>query len=433
MVPELANDDTLVGQELAGKYLVVSRLGAGGFGTVYSARNLALGTDVAVKVSRGPDADARTLREAQAAAGLRSPYTVRVYDVGRLAGGALFIVMELLPGRSLREWLTTRGTLPVALAASWIGHVCSALHEAHAQGLVHRDLKPSNLFVFEGPNLETHLKLLDFGLVKSVEAPSGEVTQSGTLIGSHLYMSPEQVRGVDVTQQSDIWALGVVLYEALSGKRPFERDTPNATLVAIASEPPRPLAEVAPGLPDEMYRIVSRCLRKAPKERFSSVRSLGSAFAALATPLIREGSSGEFASVSRDPERAEATADTRARREGRGVRWVVLAALAILSLAWFTRRSSEPRGTTSAALPSALSAAPRKAPREPSVSAAPAFPAPAPPGATEPDTTKADAGWKRATPSATAATPSARPTLAATEPSVPSTAPSSRLVLDPDF
>jgi serine/threonine protein kinase len=449
-------EDPLLGQELAGKYRVVARLGAGGFGTVYSALNLALGTEVAVKVGRGREADARMLREARAAARLRGPHTVRVYDVGQLPGGAPFIVMELLPGRSLKERLATGGPLPIGLAAHWLGQVCAALHEAHAEGLVHRDLKPSNLFVVEGPTLEAHLKLLDFGLVKSVETPQGDTTQSGQLLGSPQYMSPEQVRGVRVDSSSDIWSLGVVLYECLSGKLPFQRDTATGTLVAIASEPPRPLAEVAPGLPDAVHEVVSRCLRKAPHERFESARALASALAPLGTVAL--GAPASFAPPRTATEdTSEVTWDTRGlaitRRDalahgtrparGRSLRGqrralvlLLLGASGALLVYWVGGRLS-PRlpeaDPPETATPAAPTLAPRESPGRAVDRSQPAAP-PRPIGVALPSARRR--GTPAPTASASERTPSPtrkRPAAETTGPAPASGLPSSRLVVDPNF
>jgi serine/threonine protein kinase len=274
--------DPLIGRELIDKYRVLARLGAGGFGTVYSALNLDLGTEVAIKVSHDPGSDARALREARAASRLRSPYSVRVFDVGRV-DGALFIVMEPLPGRSLRRYLREQGPLPVELASKWLSQVCGALHEAHSLGFLHRDVKPSNLFVVEATGIEPHLKLLDFGIAKSLDAASGsDATDSGQVLGSPSYMAPEQVRGAQLTHHVDVWGLGVVLYECLSGRLPFERESASAVLVAIAAEPATPLDAVARHLPEPVIAIVDRCLRKAPLERFASAQVLGDALSELA-------------------------------------------------------------------------------------------------------------------------------------------------------
>lgn len=274
--------DPLIGRDLIEKYRVLARLGAGGFGAVYSALNLDLGTEVAIKVSHKPGGDERALREARTAAQLRSPYSVRVFDVGRV-DGSLFIVMELLPGRSLRRYLREQGPLPVELASKWLSQVCGALHEAHSLGFLHRDVKPSNLFVVEATGIEPHLKLLDFGIAKSLDAATrSDATDSGQVLGSPSYMAPEQVRGAQLTHHVDVWGLGVVLYECLSDRLPFERESASAVLVAIASEPATPLDAVAKHLPEPVTELVDRCLRKAPLERFASAQALGDALSELA-------------------------------------------------------------------------------------------------------------------------------------------------------
>jgi serine/threonine-protein kinase len=190
-----SHNDPLLGVVLSDRYRLLRRLGQGGFATVYAATNIALGTEVAIKVSRRSGDDALVMREAKAAAQLRSPYSVRVFDLGRLHDGALYIVMESLQGRSLRQYLQEVGPLTVSRAASWLVQVCAALREAHALGLVHRDIKPSNLFVVEGPHVTPHVKLLDFGLAKQAEsAKANNLTESGVLVGSPLYMAPEYAR-----------------------------------------------------------------------------------------------------------------------------------------------------------------------------------------------------------------------------------------------
>jgi eukaryotic-like serine/threonine-protein kinase len=443
-------DDPLVGQTLAGKYRITSKLGEGGCGSVYAAENLALGTDVAIKIGKGPKGDARSLREARAAARLRSPYAVRVFDVG-LSDGLPFIVMERLPGRSLREFLAAHGPLPLELAGRWLAQASSALHEAHGEGLVHRDIKPSNLFVVEATNLEPYLKLVDFGLAKSLQAPSAESSESGSVVGSLLYMSPEQVRGAEISAQTDIWGMGVVLYECLSGRRPFERDSASATAVAIASDPPRPLAEVAPSVPFAAQEIVARCLRKLPAERFDSAKSLGVALAALGdgtrrTAAVPAASSEPALADTRTDARPEAVdlfspvhpkqlltetnapLDVRARRAyGRVAPLALALVLALAGFAYWQARAAADRSerappagpaTQAAAITPALDS-----PVQTPVSAAEPHLPSAPPQAT------ASAGLRRA-PLRDGST------ALATAPSAPTFAtavPSSRLAADPDF
>ncbi len=263
------------GQILNGKYRIEEELGSGGFGCVYAAENLNLHTRVAIKLRREPGPDARLWREAQLAAGLRSPNSVRIFDVDRLADGTPYIVMEFLRGRTLREYLRDARRAPVERAVQWVLQVCSALSEAHAAGLVHRDIKPSNLFLVETGESPLLVKLVDFGLAKQVEAATSDtVTDSGVVVGSPAYMAPERVRAGVGTAQTDIWSVGVVLFEMLTGELPFEGATNSAMLASIVADPPRPLREVAPESSATLGAIIARCLRKRPEDRYVSVEAL---------------------------------------------------------------------------------------------------------------------------------------------------------------
>ena len=438
--------DALIGRELMGKYRVLEKLGAGGFGAVYSALNLDLGTEVAIKISSRPDSDARALREARAAARLRSPHSVRVFDVGRV-DGALFIVMELLPGRSLGQYLREQGPLPVELAAKWLTQVCGALHEAHTLDLVHRDLKPSNLFVVEATGIEPHLKLLDFGLAKSLDsAPASDRTASGQVLGSPAYMSPEQVRGTDVTQLSDVWGLGVVLYECLSGRLPFERENTSAVLVAIASEPPSPLDTVARNLPLEVLQLVERCLRKTPRERFASAQELGEALSGL---LARSEQAADLTAPlptfrerpSSYPESASTQQSLTVTKEPAPSRYLklapygVVAALIAISLWLAAERATAPEPERAPSAVSVPEPTPEReaTPHSENARAKPETPlpptppmkAPAPP--TRVNTIDSAKTGAKARPATAPRAESALPRTA------PSAAASSRLVLDPVF
>jgi serine/threonine-protein kinase len=192
--------------------------------------------------------------------------------------------MEFLEGQSLRQYLNERGPVPMKLAIEWMRQLCGALKEAHAANLVHRDIKLSNIFLVENSDAPPSVKLLDFGLAKAINGGAEEtLTESGVVLGSPAYMSPEQVRAASVGSASDIWSLGVVLYEMLSGARPFRGDTSAAILAAIAADPPVPLHSAAPHVSPSLETVVNRCLRKMPSERFASVVELASALDAVAT------------------------------------------------------------------------------------------------------------------------------------------------------
>lgn len=263
------------GQVLNGKYRIEGELGSGGFGRVYAALNLNLHKRVAIKLRLELGPDTRLWREAQLAAALKSPHSVRIFDVDRLEDGTPYIVMEFLEGQTLREYLRSARKAPVTRAVTWTLQICEALAEAHAAGLVHRDIKPSNLFLVGYPPLEAQLKLVDFGLAKHVDDSAYDtVTDDGVVVGSPAYMAPERVRADVGTAQTDIWSVGVVLFEMLCGELPFEGSTNSALLASIVADPPRPFAELAPDLPAALGAIIARCLRKRAEDRYASADTL---------------------------------------------------------------------------------------------------------------------------------------------------------------
>lgn len=287
-MPDAAGPHQLApGDLLRRKYRIERVLGEGGFGRVYAAHNIDIDIPVAIKVRRTPGPDQRLWREAKAGARLSNPHSVRVYDIEQLDDGTPYIVMERLSGQSLREYLKTHGAVAPALATRWIIELCKALEEAHRLHQIHRDIKPSNLFLVEKPRAAIQLKLLDFGLTKTLnETDDDTLTERGLVVGSPAYMSPEQVRGVSVTAQSDVWSTGVVLYEMLTGRRPFEAPTTSGILAAIMADAPVPLCEVAPHIPSAFDAVINRCLRKCARERYASAAELASDLAKrVAVPM----------------------------------------------------------------------------------------------------------------------------------------------------
>jgi hypothetical protein len=276
-----------------GPYEILSSLGAGGMGEVYRARDPRLGRDVAVKiisgdVSASPERLRRFEREARAVAALEHPGILAVHDVGTHEGRA-YVVFELLEGETLRERLS-RGAIPVRKALELGGRIAEALAAAHARGVVHRDLKPENVFLVR----EGHVKLLDFGLAQLTQAiddGSGEPatrteTDRGAWVGTPGYVSPEQLRGQAADARSDIFALGAVLYEMLSGKRAFHGSTPADTLSAILDRDPPPMT--GGPAPPALEKVVRRCLEKDPADRFQSARDVAFALEALSIGSMSE-------------------------------------------------------------------------------------------------------------------------------------------------
>jgi serine/threonine-protein kinase len=274
------------GETVAGKYQLAALLGKGGMGAVWRAHNMTLDVDVALKLIRRDDAENtegpllgdRLLQEARAAARLGHPSIARVFDFGVSELGDAYIVMELLEGEDLAQALVRRGRLSTTKAVATLLPIAHALEAAHQKGIVHRDLKPENVFLARAEQGRVIPKLVDFGIAKIQRTKNKRLTQTGTMLGSPLYMSPEQARGDDVDHLADVWALCVVLYELVCGRTPFEGKNYNALLYAIIADEPVPLPEL--GVGDEaLWAILERGFQKDPTLRWQSMRELGSALA----------------------------------------------------------------------------------------------------------------------------------------------------------
>jgi serine/threonine protein kinase len=275
------------GQILGGKYRVDRVLGAGGMGMVVAATHLHLEERVAIKfllpeAMENPEAVARFGREARAAVKIRGEHVARVIDVGSFENGAPYMVMEHLDGRDLSTLLTERGALSPAEAVDAVLQACEALAEAHALGIVHRDLKPANLFLTRRPDGTPSVKVLDFGISKVTNASASDnaMTKTSAIMGSPLYMSPEQMTASrDVDARTDIWAIGVVLYELLAGRAPFRAETlPEICGLILTSAPPA-IRNFSPATPEPLQLAVLRCLEKDRTRRYQSVSELAQAIA----------------------------------------------------------------------------------------------------------------------------------------------------------
>ncbi len=269
-----APDDPLIGQVLAGRYEILSKLGEGGMGSVYAARHRTLGRIDAVKVLRPEAADAdagrRFLREAKLAARINHPNAVVIHDFGQTESGMTFLAMEYIQGQSLTKLLQREGPFPPARVVNIIRQVAWALDAAHQLGVIHRDLKPDNIMVTEGDRV----KVVDFGIAKAVGGQESLVpmTQVGFVVGTPHYMSPEQVMGSELDARSDVYSLALIAYEMLTGARAFVGDSMHAQMIVRLSEPPRPMSVAAPhvAVPAAIEGVVRQALARLPADRPAS-------------------------------------------------------------------------------------------------------------------------------------------------------------------
>jgi len=281
------------GTVLGGKYQVERVLGQGGMGCVVSALHLQLGQRVAIKfllpeALRVREAVERFLREARAAVRLRSQHVGRVIDVGQFDDGAPYMVMEFLEGMDLSGYLQHQGPLPVAGAVDFVLQACEAIGEAHSIGIVHRDLKPANLFLTRSADGGALVKVLDFGISKASQGDqSFNLTRTTSIMGSPGYMSPEQLRSAkDCDARTDIWALGVILFELTTGRQPFGGDTITELALKVAIDPTPPM-NLSQG-PAAFEAVVDRCLAKDPNDRYQNVAELAAALAPFGPPSAVE-------------------------------------------------------------------------------------------------------------------------------------------------
>jgi serine/threonine-protein kinase len=279
----------MIGRVIGDRYGVTALIGEGGMGEVYEAEHLAIGRLVAVKVlnpKRAQDREAisRLRHEARVAGTLGHPNICAIYDMGRLDDGSPYLVMERLHGETLAQRLTRETRLPIEDLIDVMLQVLSALSAAHQRGIIHRDLKPDNIFLSRREGMRPIPKLLDFGISKSedIEETMADLTGQTMAAGTPFYMAPEQARGDrGLDHRIDLWATGIILYECLSGQRPFDARNYNALLVQILSATPRPLHEIQPDVPTGLEQIVERALRKLPADRFQSAVEVQAALRAV--------------------------------------------------------------------------------------------------------------------------------------------------------
>ena len=275
----LANDESMIGYVLADKYQILRVIGKGGMGIVYEAQHLVLGKHVAIKLMlekyfEDGEAKTRFKREAIAASRIGNPHIIDVGDIGELPDGRLYVVMELLTGSPLSDMLERTGPMQPQRAISIMRQVLRAVGAAHAKGIIHRDLKPDNIFLIDQGDHSDFVKLLDFGISKVLDPDEQraltKLTTTGVVMGTPLYMAPEQAMGLPAVAYADIYACGVILYEMLAGRTPFTGNTYAVLVAQLLTAAPEPLQNVRSGLQASVVNAVHRALEKEPERRFAS-------------------------------------------------------------------------------------------------------------------------------------------------------------------
>src|SRR5258706_15406681 len=267
----MAVSDTLINTLFDGRYRILRKRGRGGMANVCLAEDEVLGRRVAIKILNDRYANddqfvERFRREAKHAAALEHPNIVSIYDRGE-AEGTYYIAMEYLDGRSLKELIVQRGPAPVTVSVEYARQILSALRFAHRHGIVHRDIKPHNVLV----DAEGRVKVTDFGIAR---AGASQMTEAGSIVGTAQYLSPEQARGTTVDQRSDLYSLGIVLYELLTGTLPFNGDTPVEIAMKHLSQTPAPPSQLRPELPHDVDLVLTRALAKDPDDRYQSAEEM---------------------------------------------------------------------------------------------------------------------------------------------------------------
>ena len=286
-------EEQAVGKTLDGKYRIDGFLKRGGMGAVYRGTHVMLNKPVAIKLIKpelvsSTDVVQRFLREARAAAHLTHPNIVIVHDLGQTSDGMLYIAMELVDGNSLKELIVSQGAWEPKRAVRLLKGIASALALAHREGIVHRDLKPQNIMVWRDSEGNEVPKLLDFGIAKTFEPTSPALTSTGMVLGTPHYMSSEQAKGQPADQRSDLYALGVILYEMLVGKVPFDDTSIPQILIKHLSEPPKPPSAMGANIPAKLEEVVLRCLEKDPDNRYQNAEALMSALDTIPDTAVQD-------------------------------------------------------------------------------------------------------------------------------------------------
>jgi serine/threonine protein kinase len=302
--------DPLIGRVINERFKVLSLIARGGMGKVYKAEQAPLGRICALKVlnpnyngDHDPEFHKRFFLEASTSSKLRHPNTVTIFDYGNTDDGVYYMAMELLEGRTLHRMLRESGPVEPSRALRIVRQVCRSLREAHTLGVIHRDLKPANIFLVRTEDDEDFVKVLDFGLVKQLDEGGGDhLTQTGLFMGSPKYMAPEQIRGERVSAATDVYALGVVLFEMLTGKVPFDKGNSVNTLMAHVSEAVPAMQQINPSVsvPAAVQEFTYRCLAKRAEDRFATMDAVLDGIKLAATGSLGLSSTGEWAPSATD-------------------------------------------------------------------------------------------------------------------------------------
>jgi tRNA A-37 threonylcarbamoyl transferase component Bud32 len=403
--------DALIGTVVDGRYRIGEQIGEGGMGVVYKALHVTLNKTLALKVLRGemakdPEVVQRFIQEAQAATSIGHENIIDISDFGRLADGTVYFVMEYLNGNPLNQMIKRGGSIPVADAVAIIRQIASALGAAHLRGIVHRDLKPDNVYVVTRGEQSTYVKVLDFGIAK-VGGASNKLTRTGMVFGTPHYMSPEQAAGQSVDARTDIYALGVIMYEMFTGRVPFDADTFMAVLTKHMFEQPAPMnAPGAERMLGAIEQITLRALEKKPENRYQTMQELVDDLDRVVgggVPKLSGMNTGATAALADALEPRTRSEMNLEAQMGGGLappphphRWLyagggVLFSLALLLVAfWALRAETKPAATMQADTPPALPGLPQVAPAPPAATSAPV---PRPEG-TPPPTTSSESALR---------------------------------------
>lgn len=333
--PEEGEQDDLLGTTLNETYSIVRVLGEGGMGRVYEARHTRLAAKrFAIKVlhpeyTRQPEVVSRFQREAEAASSLRSPHVVGVYDVGKTPDGRPFMVAEYLDGKELADHLEEAGKLGVPAAVRIVRQICKALMLAHEKGVVHRDMKPENVFL-TGDLAAPTATVLDFGISKIGDGTATNLTKTGMIMGTPSYMAPEQARGERVDHRADVYAVGAILYTALTGKRPFDHNDPMVTVTAVLTRDPAPPRSIEPSIPEALELAIQRAMAKEPAQRYQTMADFDADLAAWDPDDLGHSEARQTAT----PARTMLSASVEQKAHAVRMAWPTIVTLVVLGGVW---------------------------------------------------------------------------------------------------